>query len=227
LPTIEEDYSGKRESRTNRDYHLGFRFTMRQVFLNKGIWIVAISMFFLDFIRTGFTFWAITFLFEVQKTTVSLATYNIMIIPLSGSMGALFSSWVANKYLKERSVRIIPVMLFLLVIVCWFFLKASENNRVLSIILLILIGFLLYGPHVLMATFLPMEYASRKSAASAAGFVGGWAYVGSALSSFLSGYLADNFGWNSVFYLWLSGGLMDAILMTILWNHKPVRGKYH
>ncbi len=227
LPTVEEDYDGKRESKINSDNHVGFRFTLKKVLLNKGIWIIAISMFFLDFIRTGFMFWAITFLFEVQKTTVSIATYNIIIIPVSGSVGTLLLSWLANKYLKERSVRIIPAMLFLLVIVCWFFLKVSENNWVLSIILLVLIGFLLYGPHVLMTTFFPMEYASRKAAASAAGFISGWAYVGSAISSFLSGLFADNFGWNVVFYLWLAGGLMASILMTSLWNYKPVRGKYH
>ena len=227
LPTVEENYNGKKEVMEDADQYLGFKPTIKLVLLNKSIWIVAISMFFLDFIRIGFMFWAITYLFEDHQTSVSLATYSIMIIPVAGSMDALFSSWLANKYLKRKSVRIIQVMLLLLVEACFIFMITSKSNWILSLIMLVLMGFFLYGPHVLMSAFLPMEYVSREASATAAGFISGWGYIGSAITGILSGFLADNFGWNSVFYLWMSGGLVAAVLMAVLWNYRPLKRKYH
>jgi len=227
LPGIEEDYNNINKYIVNEDHYLGFKFTLKKVLTNKSIWIVSISMFFLNYIRIGFMLWAPTYLFETQGITVSQAAFKLMLIPAAGSLGALFSSWFVYKYLKERGVRIIPIMLFLLVLFCYLFTNTIKSNWILSIIFLILIGFFLYGAHVLMSVLLPMNYATRKAAASASGFVAGWGYTGAALSSFLGGLISERFGWNYVFYLYIFSGIIATILMVILWNYKSVKDKYY
>ena len=65
------------------------------------------------------------------------------------------------------------------------------------------------------------------AAASVAGFVDGMGYIGAALTGVASGFLADRFGWNAAFYLWMAGALGAAILMLLIWNYRPKPAEYH
>jgi sugar phosphate permease len=74
---------------------------------------------------------------------------------------------------------------------------------------------------------IPMDYASRKAAASATGFIDGLGYFGAALTGVISGYLVDHHGWNAAFYFWIIGVFIAIVLMSLQWNYKPTNGKYH
>ena len=105
--------------------------------------------------------------------------------------------------------------------------RIPAENWILSFSCLLLIGFMTFGPHVLIVGIAPMDFATRKVASSATGFVDCFGYIGAALTGVGSGWLADKFGWNASFYLWVAGALAAAILMALLWNYKPAKGKYH
>jgi sugar phosphate permease len=96
-----------------------------------------------------------------------------------------------------------------------------------SLLCLIAIGFTIYGPHVMICATIPMDYASRKAAASAAGFIDGLGYFGAALTGVISGFMVDNYGWNAAFYFWVVGVIMAIVLMSLQWNYVPTKGKYH
>ncbi len=53
-----------------------------------------------------------------------------------------------------------------------------------------------------------------------------WIYRAS-LTGIGSGWLADKFGWNASFYFWVVGAVLAALLMSLLWKHKPEKGTYH
>ncbi len=89
------------------------------------------------------------------------------------------------------------------------------------------VGFMTYGPHVLIVTAMPMDFGTRKAAASVTGFIDGMGYIGAALTGITSGWLIDNMGWDYAFYFWVGGSIFAGILMLVLWNHKPKKGKYH
>jgi len=71
-----------------------------------------------------------------------------------------------------------------------------------------------------MVTALPMDLGTKEMASSATGFIDDWGYIGAALTGVGTGFLLDNFGWNYAFYFWLSGAVMAAILMAILFKYK-------
>ena len=228
LPTVEEMSDGVFEEKGKRkDEHLGFLFTLKTVLMRKEIWIVALGLFFLNIVRYGFMDWAPTYLFEVQNATISTAAYKAMIIPIAGSIGAIFSGWASGKFFKSRRAPIAAIMLFILALFCWLYPKLPVDAWLMGLVFLAIIGFATYGPHVLMVTTMPMDFGTRKAAASATGFIDGWGYIGAAITGVGSGFLIDNFGWNSAFYFWIIGALAAAILMLSLWNYKPTKGKYH
>ncbi|MBL7147240.1 MAG: MFS transporter [Nanoarchaeota archaeon] len=228
LPTIEEEANGALEKREKRrDEHLGFWFTIKLVLTKKRVWAVALGLFCLNIVRYGFMDWAPTYLFEVQQAHISTAAFKAMIIPIAGSIGAISAGWISDKFFKSRRAPVAAVMLYFLAIFCWFYPKLNVNDWVMGLVFLAVIGFMTYGPHVLMVTTMPMDFGTRKAAASAAGFIDGWGYIGAAITGVGSGFLIDTFGWNAAFYFWVLGALGAAIVMTRIWNYGAIKGNYH
>jgi len=228
LPTVEECNDGIMEQKDcQKDEHLGFRYTIRTVLSNPRIWMVGFSLFGLNIIRYGFMDWAPTYMFEVEKATISTAAYKALAIPLAGSLGALFAGWASDKFFNSRRAPIMVIMLAGLMGLTILYPQLKHFHWIWSLLCLIAIGFTIYGPHVMICATIPMDYASRKAAASAAGFIDGFGYFGAALTGVISGFLVDNYGWNAAFYFWVVGVFIAVILMAFQWNYLPQKGEYH
>jgi len=228
LPTIEEEVDSIGDKLENRkDHHIGFSRTLGIVLKNHRIWLVAFGLFCLNIVRYGFIGWAPTYMFEVQGATISTAAYKAIAIPVAGCFGSILAGIISDRLFKSKRAPIAVIMLVLLGISAWLFTRIPAGNWVLSFICLIAVGFLTYGPHVLMVGTIAMDYGTRKAASSAAGFIDCLGYVGASLTGVGSGWLADKYGWNASFYFWVAGALIAAVLMAFLWNYKPEKGKYH
>ena len=173
LPSLEEEEQGNMGEEALPDHHLGFRYTLRIVLSSPHIWCLAFALFFLNVVRYGFMDWAPTYMFEVQKAHISVAAYKAMAIPLAGSLGAIFAGYLSDKMFNLRRAPASAIMLFALAFFTWIFPQIPGGNWVASLGVLIMIGFLTYGPHVANVTYAPMDFGTRKAAASVTGFVDG------------------------------------------------------
>ena len=90
-----------------------------------------------------------------------------------------------------------------------------------------IIGFLTFGPHVIMVAVMSMDFGTRKAASSATGFIDGLGYVGASITGIGTGWLLENFGWNAAFHFWVAGAIVAATLMALLWNYKSTRRQYY
>lgn len=225
LPPLEDEDSDT-VSQPQKDKHLGFRYTLGLISTDRRIWIVALSFCLLGIVRYGFMSWAPTYMFEVQKSSISVAAYKAIALPIAGSLGAVFVGWFSDRFLQSRRVPLITIMLLLLGIIAWLYPRIPTGDWVLSLLLLLLIGFLTYGPHVLMVGILPMDLGTRKASSSLTGFIDGFGYIGAALTGVVSGWLIDAFSWDAAFNFWVVSAIVAGILMIALWNYKPQRGKY-
>jgi OPA family glycerol-3-phosphate transporter-like MFS transporter len=228
LPTIEEEAKGTMGTTgVRKDHHVGFTHTLRLVLLTPRIWAAALGLFCLNIVRYGFMSWAPTYMFEVQKATISTAAYKAIAIPIAGSLGAFFAGWVSDRFFGSRRAPVATIMLLMLGLFAWLYPKIPAGQWILSLLCLLLIGFMTYGPHVLIVGTLPMDCGTRKAAASTAGFIDCFGYIGAALTGVGSGWLVDNYGWNATFYFWVAGAVVAAIVMLTLWNYRPTKGKYY
>jgi len=98
---------------------------------------------------------------------------------------------------------------------------------VLSLAVLMVVGFMTFGPHVMMVGVMAMDLGTRKAASSATGFIDGMGYVGAAFTGIASGFLIDAYGWNAAFNFWVLSAVVAAGLMALLWKYKPKKEKYH
>lgn len=94
---------------------------------------------------------------------------------------------------------------------------------------MIVIGFLIYGPVMLIGLH-ALELAPKKAAGTAAGFTGLFGYLGgSVAASAIVGYTVDYFGWDGGFLIMIGGCVLAVILLllTMLSETKHKRQMQH
>ncbi len=196
-----------------------FKETILSVIKDKRVWLAGFGLFGLNIVRYGFLTWAPTYFFEVQQADISLATFKALIFPLAGAIGALTSGWLSDKLFKQNRTMVGFILSIILAIALVIFINTS--NWIIGLILLSIIGFCTFGPHMLLVTELPMIFGTNKNTASVCGFIDGIGYIGAALTGVISGLLADLFGWNFSFYFWVLGALIAGLF--ILLSHKKIK----
>ena len=88
------------------------------------------------------------------------------------------------------------VLVTLAVLVYWF---NPAGNPTIDMMALVAIGFLIYGPVMLIGLY-ALELAPKKAAGTAAGFTGLFGYLGGAVAAnAMLGYTVDHFGWDGGF----------------------------
>ena len=202
---------------------IGFRKTIISTLMNVEIWLIALSFFFVDIVRYGFFVWAPTFLFEVQKATISQASLKVVIIPIAGSVGAITSGWVSQKYFNNRRAKVASILLFCLGVVSYAYPHTPVSNWYLGLVEFALIGFCTYGAHVMMVAAMPVDFSIKGGSASATGFIDGFGYLGATLVSVISGWLVDNYGWGASFNFWIFSAFMASLLLIPMWNRKLIK----
>ncbi|UCG46735.1 MAG: MFS transporter [Phycisphaerales bacterium] len=220
LPSIEEQERGIEEGRIRKDDHIGFITTLKVTLLNPHVWFTAFALFGLNIVRYGFMSWAPTYMFEEQGATISKVAYKALAFPIAGGLGAIFAGWASDRIFKNRRAPVAFIMLILLAVFCYLFKACPSDNWVLSLIVLLLIGFFTFGPHILLVAALPADLGSRKAASSVTGFIDSMGYLGASLTGVGTGYLVDKYGWDAGFYFWIGGAVFAAIMILLVWNYK-------
>lgn len=220
LPSVEAQEEGLKEAKIQKDEHIGFVNTLKITLINPCIWCTALALFGLNIVRYGFMSWAPTYMFEEQGATISKAAYKAVAFPLAGILGALFAGWAADRIFKTRKAPVACVMLALLALFCYLYRMVPAGSGFLSLAILLVIGFLTFGPHVMIVAALPAELGSRKAASSVTGFIDGMGYVGASLTGVGSGYLIEHLSWDAAFCFWIVGAAIATTMMVFVWRHE-------
>ena len=220
LPSIEDQEKGIDNKEIKKDEHIGFKETLKITLLNPYVWFTGMALFGLNIVRYGFMDWAPTYMFEVQGAHISVAAYKAIAFPVAGGLGAIFAGWASVKLFKNRKAPVAFIMLLLLALFCYFYKIVPADNWILSLIILLVIGFLTFGPHILIVAALPADFATRKAASSVTGFIDAMGYVGASLTGVGTGYLIDNYSWDAAFWFWISGAILAAIMITFVWKYE-------
>ena len=199
--------------------------TIRLTLTNPALWVVALSLGLLDACRYGFTDWGVTHLKEVQNESIGTAAFKYAVLPFGGICGALIAGWATDRFFNGRRAPVICVLLFLLTLFALAYDHVIRWGLFPSIAVLFLIGFCIYGPQLLLVGTFPVDLARKGTAAAAAGFVNFMGYMGAAAGDKVTGYVAQQFGWQNAVRFWASCALAGAFIIATLWNVKQKRSE--
>jgi len=213
---VDEKPEGEEDIHLREKGISGVKTGFKQILLSKKIVSISLAYMLLQFVRSGFTLWAPSYLFEIYSLSVDVAGCIAAVIPLGGIVGSAISGWFSDKAERFGRLPIIFALIISLSLILLTFYNAASYSLQLGIALLFLAGLTLYGPHTLMATVIPIEHKEDHGAASVAGFIDGMGYIGSTFADPFIGWIVDSQGWNGAVTFWLASSFSSAFLIGML-----------
>ena len=225
LPSIEKwSGSAAKHYSEKAEQVLSTKEIFKTVLTNRFLWYIAFANAFIYMVRYGCLDWAPTILTEkgidIKSAGWAYFAYEMAAIP-----GTIICGWLSDKVFQGR--RALPTIRFMIlvaiaIIVYWQFL----DNINVVIGCLIAIGFLIYGP-VMLVGVQALDLVPKNAAGTAAGLTGFMGYVlGTALlANIVIGYVAQTVGWDWTFVVLLIGCLMSILFMGLTYREEQYLAK--
>lgn len=188
---------------------------------NPTLWLMGLALGLLNACRYGFVDWGVTHLMETQEgLSVGKAGLQYVVIAIGATAGAYLAGWATDKFFGSRRAPVICILMTLLGALTLVYHVAASTSAAATMVLLVIIGFCVYGPQVLLVGTAPADLAHRGTAAAAAGFVNFMGYMGAATGDVVTGYYSapEHGGWQVAIYIWAGWAFAGAAITAVLWN---------
>ncbi|NVY96609.1 MFS transporter [Lactobacillus sp. DCY120] len=183
---------------------------------NKWVWLIACANIFVYFVRYGVENWAPAYLTEVQHISLAASSNSYFLYEIAGIPGTIFAGWVSDKIFHGR--RGPAGVVFMLVVSVFVLLYWQAHSLILINFYLIMIGFLIYGP-VMLIGLQALDSVPKKAAGTAAGLTGLFGYLfGSVAANAIMGLIVDHWGWGVGFWTIFAASLLAAGIFASTWN---------
>jgi sugar phosphate permease len=202
--------------------HAPLRETLWLTLTNGRIWVLALALFGLDIVRYGFLDWAPGHLKKLHGSGVLLAALKVAVFPLAGAVGALASGWLSDRYFESRRAPLIAVALGIVGVLTLAYDRIAPLGTGPTIACLAGIGFCLYGAQIMLVGTAAQDFAKKKRAAAAAGFVDFMGYFGAFGGDIMTGWLLKHHDFHAAIRFWATAALVAAALVATLWGAKPL-----
>ena len=177
------------------------------------ILILAIFAVVTNLEKDGINVWVPTILKELYDMPDYLSILLTLCLPLVSIFGTAVAVFF-NKYIKD------------FVLLCGLFFLATTGALALTLafigtsaavmlVCLSLISLFMSGTNNVITSMAPLYYKDKASAGLLAGVLNGCCYIGSTLSSYGLGAVADGYGWNAVFYLLIACSAACVMISAI------------
>lgn len=163
--------------------------------------------------KDGITVWIPTILKELYATPDYLSILLTLFLPLIAVFGTALAVYF-NKYIKNfvSLCGLFFLVTTLALVVNVLFLRGSAA---VMLICLSVISLFTSGTNNIITSMLPLYYKDKANAGLLAGVLNGCCYVGSTLSSYGLGLIADNYGWEVVFYVLIACAAICCVIALI------------
>lgn len=190
---------------------------------NPKLWLLALALGLLNACRYGFLDWGIAHLMEVQKTGIGASALKNSVLPAGGIAGTLVAGWATDRFFGGRRIPVMVAMLVTLGALVLFYESIVRTNAVASVVTLVFIGALIFGPQVLLVGTTPVDLAKRGTAAAACGFVNFFGYLGAAAGDQMTGRLVDKYDWHVALWFWAACAFVGAVVVLPLWTAQATK----
>ena len=193
-------------------------FVRTHVFGNPALWWISLANFFVYILRFAVLDWGPTLLKEMKHFSLLHAGWMVIAFEVSGIVGMLLAGWVTDKVFGGRGARTCVFCMIGAALSMVAFWKLGTTLAV-STVFLALAGFFIYGPQALIG-ITAANLATKRAAATAAGFTGLFGYASTLVSGVGLGYVVQHYGWDAAFGALLGIGALGTFMFILAWPAK-------
>ncbi|OKL40120.1 glycerol-3-phosphate transporter [Pontibacter flavimaris] len=220
LPTIEEyknDYPSNYTSDHEKELTAREIF-FKYVFTSRVLWYIAFANAFVYLVRYGILDWAPTYLEEAKGFSVKETGWAYFAYEYAGIPGTLLCGWISDKVFRGRRAPATIIYMVLVLVAVLVYWKNPAGNIWVDNVALIAIGFLIYGP-VMLIGVQALDLVPKKAAGTAAGLTGLFGYMGGALfANVAMGFVVDGLGWDGGFMVLVAACVLSIFFTALTWN---------
>ncbi len=224
----EEKDREKAEMTANRQENAGEE-TMHPRLLPVVIVFLCMFSVGVNLVKDGANTWVPSILKEEFAFNESLAIFLTLFLPLLGIAGTPAAIFIRKKipdYISSSTVGFVITGIAIGVIMWCLQMKLA----VVMLAALLLIGFLSGYLNSMVVSVFPVYMRKMVNSGMISGVLNGFAYLGSTISSYGLGYVADKWGWMTVFTVLLSVCLFVcvcwvfySVIKRVILNKQPVK----
>lgn len=201
------------KSRKNQE---GFMHLM----LVSGILLAAFASLTHGMLRDGIQTWLPSLMTDNFHFGTSASVALDIIVPLFNIFGVVFTKAIAKRWIDNELkgaagfFAVTIVALALLGFVC-------DSSAVVSLLLLTVASTCMVGANIMLINLIPVHFGVIGRSSSVTGIMNCSAYIGSAVSSFGIGSVAQSFGWSSAIWVWVLfslGAWITAMAGSGMWG---------
>lgn len=222
LPPIEEyknDYPKNYSADQEKEFTAKEIF-FKYVFNNRMLWYIAFANAFVYLVRYGILDWAPTFLSEAKGFSLKESGWAYFLYEYAGIPGTLLCGLISDKVFKGRRAPATVIYMALVLVAVLVYWKNPPGNIWIDNTALIAIGFLIYGP-VMLIGVQALDLVPKKAAGTAAGLTGLFGYMGGALFANIAiGLVVDRWGWDGGFEVIVAACVLSIFFTALTWNRE-------
>lgn len=184
-----------------------------RLFLGAGLALLCVALAVQGMLKDSVTSWAPVYLSEGYGMDAAAAILTTTVIPLLNIFGMFLASAMMKK--KENEHGHAALLYLLCAAGLAVLLACSGKSAVLAIALLALSTTAMIAVNTLLISVFPGRFSATGQVATISGILNFSVYVGSALSNYGIGAIAERLGWTPVLTLWAAAALAGAALCLL------------
>ena len=167
-----------------------------------------------NFIKDGLTTWIPSILKEEYGLPASLSILLTLFLPVLGIFGNLFSNKL-YRFLGDFIVVVGVLFLGATALVGGVIASLSLRVAAITLIAFALTYFLASSSNSTITSVFPLQMKGKINSGLIAGIINGCCYIGSTISSYGLGAVADKWGWSTVFWLLFAVSALVAVIAAV------------
>lgn len=187
--------------------------SLMQVLAVSGVLYALIAAVTHGMLRDGIQAWVPTFMAENFRFGASVSTAMAVLLPLVNITGVFLTKFISRRWIRNElngTAAFFAVDLLALAALA----ALCRTSAAGSLIMMMLASTCMIGANVMLINIMPIHFGAIGRASTVTGVLNCSAYIGSALSSYGIGKVADLFGWQAAVCVWL--GFSAVSLITAL-----------
>ncbi len=183
-----------------RDAHHGHIDVVEHRLIYTTVGFLCLFSVGINLIKDGLTTWVPSILKETYHYPDAISILLTLFLPISAIFANIFTLWMHKKvpdYIRHSGI----VFGAMGVMIAGLVGCMQLSWAVILLIGMIAVNYLAAGLNNLNTSVYPMFMRDKVNSGLMAGLLNGFCYVGSTISAFGLGVVADNFGWTAVFWV--------------------------
>ena len=181
-----------------------------------GTLVFLVPVVFHGMLKDGILTWVPSMISETYGTSESFATLLTVGLPVANLFGSLISNALFIRVFRRNHAAAGAFIMVLAAIPTALVINAGALPIAAGVACLCALSMLMSGVNYLFSTLLPTKFAAFGRTATVSGIFNSAIYLGSAISTYVFGAVAERFSWSATVALWLALTVASAVVLVIM-----------